>query len=94
MTDSPINPSSAARPWDLGRWIALGLLVCTGVAFWPISRWLAQEIAGSQQIRQSFVMLGAATGLVIWQHLGEWRLVSNDNQTSTPHCLIIEGYRA
>ena len=74
MNDSPINPSSAARPWDLGRWIALGLLVCTGVAFWPISRWLAQEISGSQQIRQSFVMLGAATGLVIWQHLREWRL--------------------
>ena len=69
------KPASAARPWDLGRWIAVGVLVCSGVAFWPITRWLAQEISGSAQIRQSFVLLGAGTGLVIWQHLREWRLM-------------------
>ena len=70
------TPSSPAAPsWDLGRWLAVGLLICTGLAFWPITRWLAQEVAASQQIRQSFVLLGAATGLVIWQHAREWRLV-------------------
>jgi exosortase/archaeosortase family protein len=36
---------------------------------------MAKEVSGSAQIRQSFLLLGAATGLVIWQHLREWRLV-------------------
>jgi exosortase/archaeosortase family protein len=73
----PDVPTSAptAQPWDLGRWLAAALIVCTVVAFWPTTRLLAQEVSASAQIRQSFVLLGAATGLVIWQHLREWRLV-------------------
>ncbi len=68
-------PASASQPRDLGRWLAASLIICTLVAFWPVTRWLAQEVSASAQIRQSFVLLGAATGLVIWQHLREWRLV-------------------
>lgn len=75
MPPAPTTSALATQPWDLRRWMSVGLIACTLVAFWPTARWLAQEIAGSQQIRQSFVLLGAATGLVIWQHLREWRLV-------------------
>jgi exosortase/archaeosortase family protein len=75
MPPAARTPASAAQPWDLGRWLAAALIVCTVVAFWPTTRWLAQEVSASAQIRQSFVLLGAATGLVIWQHLREWRLV-------------------
>jgi exosortase/archaeosortase family protein len=35
---------------------------------------MIQEVTESQQIRQSFVLLGAAVGLVAWQHAREWRL--------------------
>lgn len=71
----PLPGPAAPRRWDLGRWLAVGLLACTAVSLRPITRWVAQEIAASQQIRQAFVLLGAATGLVIWQHLREWRLI-------------------
>lgn len=51
------------------------LIACTVAAVWPVTQWLAREVSASQQIRQSFVLLGAAVALVGWQHLREWRLV-------------------
>ncbi|MFA6961066.1 MAG: archaeosortase/exosortase family protein [Opitutaceae bacterium] len=59
---------------DAGRWLAVFLIACTVLAFWPVTKWLVGEVAASQQIRQSFVLLGAAVGLVAWQHAGQWHL--------------------
>jgi exosortase/archaeosortase family protein len=54
--------------------LSLFLILCTVVAFWPVTQWLVREVAASAQIRQSFVLLGAAAALVAWQHVHEWRL--------------------
>lgn len=68
------EPSQKPARWDAGRITALILVLCTAVAFWPVGRWIFDEVAASQQIRQGFVLLGAAVGLVTWLHWGEWRL--------------------
>ncbi|CAM2869717.1 exosortase/archaeosortase family protein [Rariglobus hedericola] len=73
MPDQPPD-SSPARVWDMGHITAAVLVLCTVIAFWPVTRWMFHEVAASQQIRQSFVLLGAAAGLVFWQHAREWRL--------------------
>lgn len=67
------TPESSPRR-DGGPWLAVFLVVCTLAALWPVTGWLAKEVSGSQQIRQSFVLLGAAAALVGWQHAREWRL--------------------
>lgn len=76
MTDEiltpPPSPHAARR--DGNAWLAAMLILCTAVAFWPVTMWLAREVSASQQIRQSFVLLGVAVGLVAWQHASEWRL--------------------
>lgn len=73
MTDVE-DPSNKPVRMDAGRVTALILVLCTAVAFWPVGRWIFGEVAASQQIRQGFVLLGAAVGLVAWLHWKEWRL--------------------
>lgn len=73
MPDDSSAPPSSSR-WDVGRLLAVFLIVCTVVAFWPVTQWLVREVSASAQIRQSFVLLAAAAGLVAWQHAHEWRL--------------------
>ena len=73
MPDAP-TPSPSPTRWDAGRVLSVLLILCTVVAFWPVTQWLVREVAASQQIRQAFVLLGAAVGLVAWQHAHEWRL--------------------
>jgi exosortase/archaeosortase family protein len=75
MSDDHSTHHPTAFQWDFGRALALVLIVCTVAAVWPVTQWLAHEVSASQQIRQSFVLLGAAVALVGWQHLREWRLV-------------------
>lgn len=72
MNAAPSAEPAPAR--DPGRWLAVFLVACTVAAIWPVTRWLAREVSASQQIRQSFVLLGAAAALVGWQHLRDWRL--------------------
>jgi len=74
MPDDALNPPLAPARRDAGRVLAVLLIVCTAAAFWPVTQWLIREVSASQQIRQSFVLLGAAAGLVAWQHAHEWRL--------------------
>lgn len=73
MPDATSAPPSAPR-WDVGRLLAVFVILCTVIAFWPVTQWLVREVTASAQIRQSFVLLGAAAGLVAWQHAHEWRL--------------------
>lgn len=74
MTDDSTASPPPRVTWDAGRVLAVFLILCTAAAFWPVTQWLVREVAASQQIRQSFVLLGAAAGLVAWQHSKEWRL--------------------
>jgi exosortase/archaeosortase family protein len=74
MTTAPSTEPPAPAVRDPGRWLAVFLVACTVAAIWPVTRWLAHEVAASHQIRQSFVLLGAAAALVGWQHAREWRL--------------------
>lgn len=71
--DAPTASTPPAR-WDSGRFLAVFLILSTIGAFWPVGRWMVQEVTASQQIRQSFVLLAAAVGLIAWQHAREWRL--------------------
>jgi exosortase/archaeosortase family protein len=74
MPDDASSDSPPRARWDAGRLLAVFLILCTVGAFWPVTQWMFREVAASQQIRQSFVLLGAAVGLVAWQHAHEWRL--------------------
>jgi len=74
MPEAPSAEPSSPFRWDSGRLLAVLLIVCTAAAFWPVTQWLVHEVTASQQIRQSFVLLGAAAALVAWQHAHEWRL--------------------
>jgi len=74
MTDDSTASPPPRVTWDAGRVLAVFLILCTAAAFWPVTQWLVHEVAASQQIRQSFVLLGAAAGLVAWQHSKEWYL--------------------
>ncbi|MBC8011792.1 MAG: exosortase/archaeosortase family protein, partial [Burkholderiales bacterium] len=74
MSDTPSTNASPHFQWDSGRILALVLIACTVAAVWPVTQWLTREVSASQQIRQSFVLLGAAVALVGWQHLRDWRL--------------------
>lgn len=74
MSDAPAATPTPTPRWDAGRITAAFLVLCTVVAFWPVTRWMIREVTASQQIRQAFVLLGAAAGLVAWQHARDWRL--------------------
>lgn len=74
MSTEPATTPTAAPRWNGSHLTAAFLVLCTVAAFWPVTRWLVNEVSASQQIRQGFVLLGAAAGLVAWQHAREWRL--------------------
>ena len=56
------------------RALAWGLVAATAAVFWPVTRWLVAEAAARSQIRQAAILLGAAAGLVAWQHRGELKI--------------------
>jgi Transmembrane exosortase (Exosortase_EpsH). len=56
------------------RLLAWGLVAATAAVFWPVTRWIVAETAARSQIRQGAILLGAAAGLVAWQHRDELRI--------------------
>lgn len=68
------NGTKAAEAARGDRALAWGLVAATAAVFWPVSRWLVAETAARSQIRQAAILLGAAAGLVAWQHRGELRI--------------------
>lgn len=75
----PSSEPSSSAPADASRhaerrrphplaWVLLG---CTGLMFWPMTRWVMAETVERDQIRQGAVLLLAATALVVWRHRGE-----------------------
>lgn len=74
------TPSDAPEGNEPGRrWpqpMAWVLLICTGVLFWPLTRWVVEASVERDQIRQGAVLLLAAAGLVVWQHRGDLRFAT------------------
>lgn len=68
------NETKAADEARGDRALAWGLVAATAAVFWPVTRWLVAEAAARSQIRQAAMLLGAAAGLVAWQHRGELRI--------------------
>lgn len=69
------NANTAAKAEGGGdRLLAWGLVAATAAVFWPVTRWIVAETAARQQIRQAAILLGAAAGLVAWQHRDELRI--------------------
>lgn len=67
-----LSPDDAAERGD--RWLAWLLVAATAAVFWPVTRWMVEATAERQQIRQAFLLLAGAAGLVAWQHRGELRI--------------------
>ena len=73
------TPSSLAE--TSGRWLGWGLVVITGLLFWPVTRWIVTEAVAREQIKQGMVLLLAATALIIWINRHDLRLALNlDNR--------------
>lgn len=60
-----------------GRWPAWGLVIATGLLFFPVTRWLVAESVAREQIRQGMVLLVAATVFIIWHRQRELHLDLN-----------------
>jgi len=65
------KPSSP--PETSGRWLAWGLVLMTGILFWPVTRWIVTEAVAREQIKQGMVLLLCAAGLIIWKNSRELR---------------------
>lgn len=69
---NPPAPSASSPEVNTGRrWphpLAWVLLACTGLMFWPMTRWILAATVERGQIRQGAMLLLGATGLIIWQH--------------------------
>lgn len=50
------------------------LVAATLAVFWPVTRWMVEATVEREQIRQAFILLAAAAGLVAWQHRDELRI--------------------
>ena len=72
--DGPAVEVVAAAEVVRDRRMAWMLVVATAAVFWPVMRWIVAETVARQQIRQAFILLAAAAGLVAWQHREELRI--------------------
>ena len=71
LASSAVTASAEERG---DKWLAWMLVAATAAVFWPVTRWMVEATAERQQIRQAFILLAGAAGLVAWQHRGELRV--------------------
>ena len=57
--------------------LAWGMLAGTVVVFWPVTRWMVAETVARSQVRQAFILLAFAAGMVGWEHRKELRFVGD-----------------
>jgi exosortase/archaeosortase family protein len=65
-------PEPSSKRLDL--WIVLLLALCTGLMFWPATRWIAEQTLAREQIKQSALILVFAAGWLAWRRRGEIRI--------------------
>lgn len=74
----PVSPpktdSVLAEQTRADRWMAWAMVVVTAAVFWPVTRWMVEETVAREQIRQAFLLLAVAAGLVAWRHRAELRI--------------------
>lgn len=73
----PDSPAAPRRPDPFSLILGLTLVGCTFLAFWPLTRWIAEETLARQQIRQAGFLLIAATALVGWRERHTLHLVAD-----------------
>ncbi len=73
-TPAAASPAPSPEEARADRRMAWMLVVATGAVFWPVTRWMVEEAVARSQIRQAFILLAAAAGLIAWQHRGELRV--------------------
>lgn len=64
MAESTLNPAPVRRQDLL---LAAGLLLLTGVIFWPAVRWLTSQAFAHEQLKQSFFIVVLAGGWIAWE---------------------------
>lgn len=69
-----LSPSDEAASTRGDRRLAWVLVAATLAVFWPVTRWMVEATVEREQIRQAFILLAAAAGLVAWQHRDELRI--------------------
>jgi exosortase/archaeosortase family protein len=73
----PVPPSTApaaSTVWSRDRWLALGLLAFTAMAFWPAARWVASQAFAHEQLKQSFFIMILAGLWIAWERRAALRL--------------------
>lgn len=74
-TSTTSSSASAATVAERGdRRLAWALVAATAAVFWPVTRWMVAETAARDQIRQAFILLAAAAGLIAWLHRDALRI--------------------
>ncbi len=63
-----IENQPSPPPETSGRWLAWGLVIITGLLFWPVTHWIVVEAVSREQIKQGMVLLLAAALLIIWRN--------------------------
>jgi exosortase/archaeosortase family protein len=72
---SPTTPAPAAAPGNpRDRWLALGLLAFTALAFWPAARWVTSQAFAREQLKQSFFIMILAGLWIAWERRASLRL--------------------
>ena len=72
ITTEPAAAKPAPRLRD--RWLAIGLLACTALSFWPVARWATTRTLAHEQLKQSFVLLLFAGLWIAFTHRKALRL--------------------
>lgn len=72
MPETPATAPLASRRQDV--LFATGLLVFTGIVFWPAVRWLATQTFAREQLKQSFYIVLIAGLWIAWEKRSALRL--------------------
>ena len=72
-------PTPAIRSRD--RWLAVGLLAFTALAFWPTARWVASQAFAHEQLKQSLFIMVLAGLWIAWDRRRSLRLAPQLDNT-------------
>lgn len=74
MPNPPTQAPASATAHPRDRWLALGLLAFTTLAFWPALRWVTSQTFAREQLKQSFFIMVLAGLWIAWERRAALRL--------------------